>query len=104
MLPVPMMATVLSEMVILVHLSRGSWLGGQDAAQVTGGLRYGCPRRGGADDRVEQDEVVDRAAVADLGHGHAGLGEPARVGLALVAEHVVLAVDDQGRGAARATG
>jgi hypothetical protein len=33
--------------------------------------------------------VVNRAAVADLGHRHAGLGELARVGLALVASRVV---------------
>jgi hypothetical protein len=52
----------------------------------------------GAGNRVEQHEVVDRAAAAHLGHGHAGLGELARGGLALVAERVVLAVDDQGRG------
>ena len=44
MLPAPMIATVLSEIVILIHLSRGLWLGGQGAAQVAGGLRVGFAR------------------------------------------------------------
>jgi hypothetical protein len=52
------MATVLFEMVILVHLSRGLWLGSQGAAQVNGCLGDGGPWRGGAGDRVEQHEVA----------------------------------------------
>ena len=39
-----------------------------------------------------------RAVVADARGAHAGLGEPAGVGLALVAEHVVLVDDDEGLG------
>src|SRR5215469_9997783 len=79
---------------------RGARSGGQGAAQVAGGLRDGCPWRGGVGDRVEQYEVMDGAGVADLGHGYACLGQLACVSFALVAEHVVLAVDDQGWGQA----
>ena len=48
-------------------------------------------------DRVEQHEVVDRAVAPERRDAHAGLGELAAVGLALVAEDVVL-VHDQERG------
>src|SRR4051794_26779728 len=49
---------------------------------------------GGLADGVEHHEVVDDAVVADAGGAHAGLGELASIGLALVAKDVVL-VDDE---------
>ena len=46
---------------------------------------------------VQHHEVVDDAPVADGGVGDAGLAQPGRVGLALVAQDVRLARDDQRR-------
>ncbi len=63
-------------------------------------LLDGSRRRGGLAQRVEHHEVVDRAVVADTGGADAGLDELARVGLALVAEHVVLVDDDKRLGQA----
>ena len=59
------------------------------------GLLDGGGRRGGAADGVEHHEVVDDAVEADAGGAHARLGELAGVGLALVAQHVVLVDDDE---------
>jgi hypothetical protein len=61
--------------------------------------RLGDRRLGGvcSAQRIEHDEVVDDALVADRGHGDAGLAELVRVGLALVAEDVGLTVDHECR-------
>ena len=66
-------------------------------AQGGDGLRDGGPRRPAVAERVEHHEVVRGAVVADGGDRDAGLAQARRVGLALVAQHVGLVDDDQGR-------
>src|SRR5262245_41690378 len=56
------------------------------------------PGRGLVCEPVQQAEIVDRAVVANGRHLHAGLVEPPTVGLAFVAQDVVLGNLDQRRG------
>jgi hypothetical protein len=45
--------------------------------------------------RVEHDKVVDHSGVADRGYGHARCTKLVTVCLALVAQHIGFAVDDE---------
>src|SRR5262245_11244635 len=56
------------------------------------------PGRGLVCEPVQQAEIVDRAVVANGRHLHAGLVEPPTVGLAFVAQDVILGNLDQRRG------
>ena len=67
---------------------RRTWIGLLDRAVVAAVSAEG----------VEHHEVVDGAVVANGGGAHSGCGELAGVGLALVAQDVVLVDDDEGVG------
>lgn len=73
-------------------VSRASRLA-EDLAQSVVCLSDGGACGGRLRDRVQHDEVVDGTQVTQRRDRHAGLDELAGVGLALVAEHVALAID-----------
>src|SRR5215813_7701602 len=68
----------------------------ENLAQISRRLVHGATHCRGVGDRVEQHEVVDGAVVADRGDGNSRRGELASIGLALVAQHVVL-IDEEKR-------
>src|SRR5690606_20646547 len=78
-------------------LSLSGWgLLGEGFAEDVDGLLDRSRGGGGAAQRVEHHEVVQRGVVAHQGRAHARLRELAAVRFAFVAKHVVLVDDEEG--------
>src|SRR5205085_5771947 len=79
-----------------------SRLWGEGRSEGGGRLFHG--RGGGRDDSLQAEEPVDEAVVAAGPGLHAGLLQGPGIGLALVAQRVVLGGEDEGGGEARQIG
>jgi hypothetical protein len=75
-------------------------LAGERLAQEIRRLLDGAARRGRVGERVQHDEIMDRAEVARRSDPHAAADQLPGVGLALVTQHVVLVGNHQRRGQA----